>query len=164
MAKPEKPIAHMLYGFVCAGKTTYACKLERERKAVRFSPDEWMVKLFGVNPPADKFSEHYDTVLGIMEGYWTQLIRVNIDVILDFGFWNRSYRDAIREQVIKSGGIPKLFSFTLTEETARARCEERNQRLEGDFLISAETFDVLKERFQPLGYDEEFLEIQETLE
>ena len=162
MTNPEMPIAYMLYGFVCAGKTTYACKLERERKAVRFSPDEWMVKLFGVNPPADKVSEHYDTVLGIMEGYWTQLIRMKIDVILDFGFWNRSYRDAVRKQVKECGGIPKLLSFSIPEEIARKRCEKRNQHLQGDLLIIKDTFHVLREQFQALGDDDDYMEIQKT--
>ncbi len=162
MPEEEKPIAYMLYGFVCAGKTTYACKLEREKKAVRFSPDEWMVKLFGVNPPAEKFSEYYDSVLGIMEGYWNQLILMQIDVVLDFGFWNRSYRDTVRKKVKECGGIPKLLSFSISEDSARERCEKRNQRLRGDFLIINETFDVLKERFQLLGEDEDYMEIQMT--
>ena len=123
-----------------------------------------MVKLFGVNPPADTFSEHYDTVLGIMEGYWTQLIRMNIDVILDFGFWNRSYRDAVRKQIKECGGIPKLLSFSIPEDIAWKRCEKRNQRFRGDFLITRETFPVLRERFQPLGDDEDYMEIQKTSE
>ena len=158
----EKPIAYMLHGFVCSGKTTYAKKLERDEEAVRFTPDEWMVQLFGVNPPAEGFSEYYDSVLALMERNWTKLLRLKNDVILDFGFWNRSYRDTIREKVNKSGGIPKLYSFAISEETARERCEKRNQRLQGAFLICKETFDVLKERFQPLGNDEDFMEIQET--
>ena len=79
----EKPIAYMLYGFVCSGKTTYAKKIERDVEAVRFTPDEWMVKLYGVNPPAEAFSENYDSVLEIMEQYWTQLLHMKIDVILD---------------------------------------------------------------------------------
>ncbi len=162
MSKTEKPIAYLLYGFVCSGKTTYAIKLERDEGAARFSPDEWMVKLFGVDPPADKFSEHYDTILGIMESYWSQLIRMNIDVILDFGFWNRSYRDDTRKKVKECGGIPKLLSFSIPEDIARERCEKRNQRLRGDFLIIKETFHVLRDRFQPLGDDEDYMEIQKT--
>ena len=152
----------MLHGFVCSGKTTYAKKIERDEGAVRFTPDEWMVKLFGVDPPADNFSANYDSVLALMVHYWTQLLRMNIDVILDFGFWNRNYRDAIRDEVNKSGGIPKLYLFAIPEETARERCEKRNQSLEEDFLICSETFDVLKTRFQPLGDDEDYMEIQET--
>ncbi len=162
MSKTEKPIAYMLYGFVCSGKTNYAKKIERDEGAVRFSPDEWMVKLFGVDPPADKSSEHYDTVLGIMEGYWTQLIRMNNDVILDFGFWNRSYRDAVRKQVKECGGIPKLLSFSIPEDLAWKRCEKRNQHLRGEFLIIKDTFLLLRELFHPLGDDEDHVEIQKT--
>ncbi len=160
----EKPIAYMLYGFVCSGKTTYAKKIERDVEAVRFTPDEWMVKLYGVNPPAEAFSENYDSVLEIMEQYWTQLLHMKIDVILDFGFWNRGYRDAVRKQVKECDGIPKLLSFSIPEDIARKRCEKRNQHLRGDFLIIKETFHVLRDRFQPLGKDEDYIEIQKTSE
>ncbi len=154
----------MLYGFVCSGKTTFAKKIERDEGAVCFSPDEWMVKLFGVDPPADTFSEHYDSVLAIAENYWTQLLLMRIDVILDFGFWNRSYRDDTRNKVKECGGIPKLLSFSIPEDIAQKRCEKRNQHLRGDFLICNETFDVLKKRFEPLGKDEDYIEIQKTSE
>ena len=37
----------LLCGLPCAGKTTLARQLEREYTALRLSPDEWHVRLFG---------------------------------------------------------------------------------------------------------------------
>ena len=162
MSKNETPIAYMLYGFVCSGKTTYAKKLEQNKGAICFSPDEWMVRLYGVNPPVEKFSENYDSVLEIIEGYWTLLLRLNVDVVLDYGFWNREYRDYVRKKVKESGGTPKLLSFAIPEKTALTRCEERNKNLQEDFLIIKETFDEMKGRFQSLGEDEDFIAIYES--
>jgi tRNA uridine 5-carbamoylmethylation protein Kti12 len=39
--------AHLIHGFLGAGKTTFARQLERELRAIRFSQDEWMANLNG---------------------------------------------------------------------------------------------------------------------
>jgi DNA polymerase III delta prime subunit len=49
------PTAHLVHGFPGVGKTTFAKQLERRLLAVRFSHDEWMVRFFGIDPPADLF-------------------------------------------------------------------------------------------------------------
>jgi predicted kinase len=45
------PAAHLIHGFLGAGKTTFARELERNIPAIRFSHDEWMVRLYGIDPP-----------------------------------------------------------------------------------------------------------------
>jgi predicted kinase len=44
---------HLIHGCLGAGKTTFAKKLAEEVNGVRFNPDEWMVRLYGEDPPAD---------------------------------------------------------------------------------------------------------------
>jgi dipeptidyl aminopeptidase/acylaminoacyl peptidase len=41
--------AHLIHGYLCAGKTTVARQLEQRFAAVRFSPVEWMISLYGSN-------------------------------------------------------------------------------------------------------------------
>jgi predicted kinase len=36
-----------MVGLPCSGKTTLAKKLEQQRSALRLTPDEWQVGLFG---------------------------------------------------------------------------------------------------------------------
>ena len=43
----ETPTLHLTVGLPGVGKTTLARKIAHEDKAVRFSPDEWMIPLFG---------------------------------------------------------------------------------------------------------------------
>ena len=38
---------HLMVGLPCSGKTTLAKQLEQERSALRLTPDEWQVALFG---------------------------------------------------------------------------------------------------------------------
>lgn len=47
--EPSAPTAvrvHLLCGLPGAGKTTYAARLAAENSAVRFSLDEWMLRLY----------------------------------------------------------------------------------------------------------------------
>jgi predicted kinase len=47
------PTVHLIHGYLGTGKTTRAKKLAEEVKGVRFNPDEWMVRLYGDDPPTD---------------------------------------------------------------------------------------------------------------
>ena len=46
----RKPIMYVICGFIGAGKTTFAKKLEEKTGAVRITKDEWLIKLFGHDP------------------------------------------------------------------------------------------------------------------
>ena len=48
------PTAHLIHGYLGAGKTTFARQLERDIPAIRFSHDEWMVRLYGDDPPIER--------------------------------------------------------------------------------------------------------------
>lgn len=39
-----KPTLHLIHGYLGAGKTTFARKLEIDTKALRFTLDEWIVQ------------------------------------------------------------------------------------------------------------------------
>ena len=43
----RRPIAYIISGFIGAGKTTFARKLEKETGAIRITKDEWVIKNFG---------------------------------------------------------------------------------------------------------------------
>ena len=60
-------VAHLIHGFLGVGKTTYARRLERERSAVRFTHDEWMARLYGVDSPAELFANRAARVSALME-------------------------------------------------------------------------------------------------
>jgi predicted kinase len=89
---------HLLHGFTGAGKTTFARKLETELLALRFTPDEWIVQLYGNNPPEEHCLEYFDRVTNLIWKLTMQLLRSERDVILDFGFWSRVSRDEARSK------------------------------------------------------------------
>ena len=82
----EVAIAHLMYGFIGSGKTTYATQLEKDLPALRFSVDEWMIALYGQDPPESKFEERYIRTVDLIWNVATRVLELDQDVILDFGF------------------------------------------------------------------------------
>ena len=154
------PTLHLLHGFVGSGKTTYARKIEREFQAIRFTSDEWMTRLYGSNPPVEQFAEYYSRVESLILEQAERIIALGTDVILDFGFWKRSDRDAMRSRAREWGTSFKLYSFQCPEVVLRERVEKRNVHLPEDSLwIDEHAFNLFLKRFEPLGDDEEHVVI-----
>ena len=146
--------AHLVFGFLGSGKTTLARRLERRHGAVRFTPDEWMARLFGEDPPADTFGDRAAAILDIMEPLWVRCLSLGLDVVLDFGFWSRAERDRVRAAVEAVGATPVLWAVRCSDDEARERIARRNAAAHRSLYIAPATFDLLKARFEPLDPDE----------
>ena len=154
-----KPKAFLIHGFLGAGKTTFAKRLERDEKAIRFTQDEWMSHLYGDDPPVERFQDYKGSVSRVMEGVWTRCLDLGMNVVLDSGLWSREERDQTRALVARHGGEAVIYRLNCAEDIARKRIEQRNQALAGSLYIARNTFEVLKPRFEPLGQDEPRIEI-----
>lgn len=153
--------AFLIHGYLGAGKTTLACRLETEKQAIRFTHDEWMHSLYGDDPPAAIFQDYAQRVSSVMEATWTRCVTLKTNVVLDFGFWSRRERDRVRGMVASLGGEAILYHLSCPDDVARERIEKRNDRLEARSLyISSSTFELLKARFEPLEPDEEYIAVQ----
>lgn len=149
------PIVHLLHGFVGAGKTTFAKKLETEINAVRISPDEWMIALYGVNPPAELFDEYYQR---INTWIWVQIDRIvktGVDVIYDSGLWKRADRDDVIAKVKAIGATPKLYALQTPFEVSRERVLKRTDEMpDGALFIDDNAIQLFWSKFEPLQDDE----------
>ena len=150
------PTLHIMHGFIAAGKSTFSKKLEQEKKAVRFNNDEWMVALFGTNPPEQGFTDNYKAIDGLQWQLASRLLGVGVDVIFDNGSWARSARDDIRARAAQLGVAVQFYMLDLPKEQLWQRLEQRNAALPpGNLLIDRNAFDVLWQRYEPMGKDEE---------
>src|SRR5712671_1332300 len=149
--------AHLIYGPLGAGKTTLAKRLEQDFAAVRFTPDEWMARLFGEDPPEAIFQEKAGAIVDLIEPIWVRCLSVGVDVVLDFGFWRRSERDQVRGLVHDAGADAVLYALECSEEEAWKRIEARNAAAHRSLYIAPATFILLRDRVEPLGEDEAFV-------
>lgn len=119
-------VLYALAGLPCSGKTTYARKLEAATGAVRFTPDEWHTYLFGNDMADPGHDARHDRVEALMRRMADALLRKNVSVILDFGFWGRAERDGLRAYAMELGAGFELHYLDTPLETIYARMEARN--------------------------------------
>ena len=151
--------AHLVHGFLGVGKTSFAKRLERSLPAIRFSHDEWMVRFYGTDPPADLFAGHSRAVSEQIDLLWPRCLELGVDVVLDLGFWSRKQRDQARAIATARGAGVLLYRLNCPDHEARARLTARNEKLDGDLLITEATYDLLRTRFEPLAPDEKREEV-----
>lgn len=84
-------VLFLLVGLPGSGKTTRAREIERPHRALRFSPDEWMLPLFGESDADGK----RDIIEGRLIRVALRAIQAGISAILDFGFWSQDERSAL---------------------------------------------------------------------
>ncbi len=156
MKHNNKPVANIIIGFIGAGKTTFAKKLEKETGAIRFTKDEWMVRVFG-NILTDKHEDYDTKMASLATDIALKCLQAGVDVIIDEGFWNKEHRDAISEKVRSAGGIPKLYYLEVPFEIMKARTLKRSENPPPDsFKLDENSFHLYWKRFRAPGDDEEF--------
>jgi predicted kinase len=83
----------LMVGLPGAGKTTRARELAAGHDALRLTPDEWHLPLFGTSLRADG---KRDLLEGWLITVALRTLRLGTSVILDFGLWGRDERSALR--------------------------------------------------------------------
>jgi predicted kinase len=155
----KKPIAYVICGFIGAGKTTFARKLEKETGAIRITKDEWIVKIFGNDITSDKNFARYDkNTTELAKDIAFKILRAGNDVIIDEGFWAISQRNEIKERIIQAGAKWVLYYVEADLDEMRLRVVNRSQDPGNDsFEISEEMFDGYVKYWEPPTTDEGFI-------
>ena len=83
----ETPTLHLTVGLPGVGKTTLARKIAHEDKAVRFTPDEWMIPLFETTWLEPDVEGKRDVLEGRLLWAAHEVLGVGGSVVLDFGCW-----------------------------------------------------------------------------
>ena len=87
------PTLFLMVGLPGAGKTTRARALARSHHALRLTPDEWHLPLFGTSLRADGKRDILEARLITVA---LRALRLGTSVVLDFGLWGRDERSALR--------------------------------------------------------------------
>jgi len=126
-------------GLPCSGKTTLAKELAHEHRAVRLTPDEWHTRLFGQDADSPEHDARHGVVESLQWEVAAQVLAQDIDVILDFGFWNKSERADYRSRAAVIGAGTRIHFLDVSEDVLFRRLEASNDALPtGSFRISPE--------------------------
>ena len=87
----RKPIVYLICGFIGAGKSTFAKKLEEKTGAVKITKDEWSISFIGNDPTIDGYAQWDRKIIGLSRDVAFYLAGKGIDVIMDEGFWKKKH-------------------------------------------------------------------------
>ncbi|MGH2485077.1 MAG: AAA family ATPase, partial [Ktedonobacterales bacterium] len=94
---------HLMLGLPCSGKTTLAKKLERELFALRLTPDEWQIQMFGQDAEEPEHDARHSQFEMMLWNIASRALELGVNVILDFGFWAREEREGYRSRAKELG-------------------------------------------------------------
>lgn len=158
--KSNKATVYLIAGFIGSGKTTFSKKLESETGALRFTKDEWMIKVFGNNPITENFAKFDDLLANLAIEIALKCAASGVDVIIDDGFWFKKQRDDVIKQINNIGAIIKGYYLRCPKEVLEKRTLERSkQPSDNSFKIDDEMFAKYYLSFQEPNSDEGFIVI-----
>ena len=134
-------------GLPGSGKTTLAKALEVRLGALRFCPDEWMETL-----SIDIYDQEKRARIEALQWKLSQeLLARGLIVIIEWGTWGRSERDALREGARALGAAVELHVLHASEEVLFGRIRRRAME---DPPITPEALSGWYQAFQPPAEEE----------
>ncbi|MFD4838718.1 AAA family ATPase [Achromobacter sp. NPDC058515] len=146
---------HLMVGLPGSGKTTRAKELERALPAIRLTPDEWHLRLFGQDLDDPEHDSRHSAIEALLWEIAERVLMQGLDVILDFGFWSRAERDEFRRRALSLRASPVIHYAPTTTGEILTRLAARNAALPATaFRISEEMILKWAKLFEPPADDE----------
>lgn len=148
------PTFFFLVGLPGSGKTTRAWALEHEYAALRLTPDDWILALYGPNLDRTRRDVVREPVEALQWSLAQRALALGCNVILDWGFWLRAERDHYRQQATARGAMARLIFFDAPLDELWARITRRPESRDGTLEITREELDIWASWFEPLDPEE----------
>ena len=132
-----------MVGLPCSGKTSLARKLEHERSALRLTPDEWQLRLFGQDAEEPEHDARHTLIEALLWELASRALMLGTNVILDFGFWAREEREDFRSRAKQLGASSEVHFLDVPADELLRRLVRRNAQL------SPMAFHISEEMMKP---------------
>ena len=142
-----------MVGLPGAGKSTQAKQIEAERNALRLTPDDWIVALYG-NDARNQRDGARDPVEALQWEVAKRVLALGTNVILDWGFWSRQERAWYRNEAAVLGADTKLVFIDLPIDDLWARISQRAESRSGTLAINREELEGWSKIFERPTEDE----------
>jgi predicted kinase len=131
---------HLIVGLPGAGKTTRAKELEISESALRLTPDEWQMAIFGGDSPtrwrSKDRADQRDRIEGKLVEVGMRAAQLGSNVVFDFGLWGRDERSALRWIAGTLGVAARVVYLPIDYEEQRRRISSRYETEPGQFQMS----------------------------
>lgn len=149
------PTLFLMCGLPGSGKTTLAKQIEREDLALRLTPDEWIVRLFGDSLAPPTLDWCREPVEAVQWSVTERMLSLGINVILDFGFWSRAEREDYRRRAALLRARSEVRFLDVPRRELLARLSARNAALPPyAFKVTEAQLNVWWDVFEPPTADE----------
>lgn len=147
----------LICGKICSGKTTYAKHLLKTYRAVLLSCDEILLALFGQNL-GDKHDEMVNRTKQYLLHKSLEILSTGGNVILDFGFWQKSERESTTLFFKQHGILPEWHYIDVTDSVWKQNIQKRNKAImaqeTADYFIDDGLMQKFEKLFEPPAKDE----------
>lgn len=145
----SQPTLFLLIGLPGAGKTTRARAIESKHSALRLTPDEWILALYG-----DELDDpRRDAVRNPVEALQWQVaqraLSLGCNVVLDWGFWSRVERTAYRQRAEAFGARVRVIFLDATVDELWSRISRRVESRAGTLAITRSDLEQWAAIFEP---------------
>jgi predicted kinase len=145
------PTLFLMCGLPCSGKTTLARRLERERHALRLTPDEWIAQLLSEEWDQAELDRLRSPVEAVQWDVAARVLALGVDVILDWGLWGRGERDDFRARGEALGARVEVCFLDVPQAELASRLAARNAELPAGhpFRVNEEQLELWSTWFEP---------------
>lgn len=149
---------YLIVGLPGAGKTTRAKELEVSESALRLTPDDWQMAVFHADSPStwrtEERADHRERIEGKLLEIGLRAAGLGLDVVLDFGFWGRDERSALRWMAASLGVRAEVVHLPVSYEEQRRRIAGRSRAEPGHFEMSDVELQQWQRQFEAPDEDE----------
>ncbi|GAA2711843.1 hypothetical protein Apa02nite_084860 [Actinoplanes palleronii] len=144
-----------MVGLPASGKTFRARELAAARSALRLTPDEWALTLFGQEDRHEEPGGKRWLLEGRLVALALDTLRLGLDVVLDFGLWSRDERSALRSLAASVGASCEIVYLPVDRDVQWHRIQHRWKHTpEQTFPMAEAELDPWREQFEAPDADE----------